>query len=155
MLAIKLRGHFQQTARFLPTRSCKSLFSNDLHDDFKRVEKKQIPTEGNEVQKLIESQIKSNPIMLYMKGTPSRPQCGFSGQAVRILNALGADFSSVNVLEYQAIREGIKLYSQWPTIPQLYVKGEFVGGCDIMTQMYNDGELLNLFKKEKLLTDEV
>lgn len=86
-----------------------------------------------------------------MKGTPSQPQCGFSMQAVRILNATGVDFSSVNVLEHTAIREGIKKYSDWPTIPQLYIKGEFIGGCDILTAMYNDGELEKKLKDEKLI----
>lgn len=105
----------------------------------------------DEVLKLIESQVKENPVILYMKGTPSRPQCGFSSQAVRVLNAVGVDFSGVNVLEYSSIREGIKHYSDWPTIPQLYVKGEFVGGCDIMVSMYNDGELEKLLKQHKLL----
>lgn len=103
---------------------------------------------------LIESQVKENPVILYMKGTPSQPQCGFSMQAVRILNAVGADFSSVNVLEYPAVRDGVKLYSEWPTIPQLYVKGEFVGGCDIMTSMFQDGELEKLMKEKKVLTQE-
>ncbi|CAE7663710.1 grx5 [Symbiodinium microadriaticum] len=89
--------------------------------------------------------------MLYMKGTPSQPQCGFSLQTVRILNAVGADFASVNVLEYQAIREGIKTFSDWPTIPQLYVNGEFIGGCDIVTTMYKDGELEKMLTELKLI----
>ena len=102
---------------------------------------------------MIEKQVKEHDIMLYMKGTPSQPQCGFSMQAVRILNATGVDFSSVNVLEYGAIREGVKQYSQWPTIPQLYVKGEFVGGCDIMTTMFQEGELESLMKEHNLLEE--
>ena len=93
-------------------------FSGDSHDDFKP-KRTVLPTEMDDVLKLIQSQVKENDVMLYMKGTPSAPQCGFSGQAVRILNALGTDFSSVNVLEYPAIRDGIKAYSEWPTIPQL------------------------------------
>ena len=104
-----------------------------------------------DVLKLIDSQVKDNAVMLYMKGTPSQPQCGFSMQAVRILNAVGVDFSSVNVLEYPAIREGIKKYSDWPTIPQLYVKGDFVGGCDIMTSMFNEGQLEKLMKEKKVI----
>ena len=95
------------------------LFS-DSHDDFKP-KKKEVPTGADDVTKLIEKQIKENDVMLYMKGTPSAPQCGFSSQAVRILNAVGVDFSSVNVLEYPAIRDGVKAFSAWPTIPQLYV----------------------------------
>jgi monothiol glutaredoxin len=104
-----------------------------------------------EVLDVVAKQVKENPVMLYMKGTPDKPQCGFSLQAVRILNAVGADFSSVNVLEYPAIREGVKLYSDWPTIPQLYVSGEFVGGCDIMTNMFNDGGLEKLLKEKQLI----
>lgn len=107
----------------------------------------------DEAVSMIEKQVKEHDIMLYMKGTPSQPQCGFSMQAVRILNATGVDFSSVNVLEYGAIREGVKQYSQWPTIPQLYVKGEFVGGCDIMTTMFQEGELESLMKEHKLLEE--
>jgi monothiol glutaredoxin len=128
-------------------------FSSDSHDDFKP-KKKSVPTELSDVVKLIDSQVKENAVMLYMKGTPSQPQCGFSMQAVRILNAVGVDFSSVNVLEYPAIREGIKAYGDWPTIPQLYVRGEFVGGCDIMTSMFQEGELEKLMKEKKVLTEE-
>ena len=130
----------------------KLYFSSDSHDDFKSV-KKSVPTDKSEVLKLIESQVKENDVMLYMKGTPSRPQCGFSSQAVRILNAVGVDFSSVNILEYQAIREGVKEYSQWPTLPQLFIKGEFIGGCDILTTMHANGELTTLLKKEKLISE--
>jgi monothiol glutaredoxin len=124
--------------------------SAESHDDFKP--KRKVIEEGmDEVVKLIDKQVKENAVMLYMKGTPQQPQCGFSLQAVRILNALGADFSSVNILEYPAIREGIKVYSEWPTLPQLYVAGEFIGGCDIMTTMYQDGQLEKLFKDKKLI----
>ena len=100
---------------------------------------------------LIDKQVKENPIVLYMKGIPSKPQCGFSLQAVRILNASGVEFQAVNVLEHGAIREAVKEYSDWPTIPQLYVKGEFVGGCDIMTSMYKDGTLEKLLKEHNLV----
>lgn len=103
--------------------------------------------------KLIDQQVKTNDVMLYMKGTPNRPMCGFSGRAVQILQSVGADFSSVNVLEYPTIREGIKQYSEWPTIPQLYVKGEFVGGADIMTNMYNEGQLKKLLEDHKILKE--
>ncbi len=122
--------------------------SVDGHDDFQPKRK----ADGLEdVFKLLEKQVKDHDIMLYMKGTPAKPQCGFSLQAVRILHALGVEFDSVNVLEFPAIREGIKRFSDWPTIPQLYVKGEFVGGCDIMTQMLKDGELEKLMKEKKML----
>ena len=89
----------------------------------------------------IKADIDSNDVVLYMKGTPDFPMCGFSGQATQILNHLGVDFKGVNVLENNDIRNGIKEFSNWPTIPQLYVKGEFVGGCDIMREMFQSGEL--------------
>lgn len=89
----------------------------------------------------IDEQVKNNDVFLYMKGTPDFPMCGFSGRVVQILNYLGVDFNSANVLESQELREGIKAYTNWPTIPQLYVKGEFVGGADIVTEMFQAGEL--------------
>ena len=97
------------------------------------------------VQQLIKDQVTSNPVVLYMKGTPQFPQCGFSATTVQILKACGVSgFMSVNVLENPEIRNGIKEYANWPTIPQLYVRGEFVGGCDILREMYEDGELQKL-----------
>lgn len=96
----------------------------------------------------IEQLINSNPVVLYMKGTPNQPQCGFSANAVKILNACGVkDFVAVDVLSDPEIRQGIKDFSNWPTIPQLYVNGEFVGGSDIMTEMYQSGELQKLLEK--------
>jgi monothiol glutaredoxin len=100
------------------------------------------------VQEVIKQQVTGNPIVLYMKGTPQFPQCGFSANAVRILNAVGVkQFFSVNVLQEPEIRQGIKDYANWPTIPQLYINGEFVGGSDIMTELYNSGELQRLVYK--------
>ena len=93
----------------------------------------------------ISKKITSTDVVLFMKGTPEAPQCGFSNQVVQILNYLGIEFSSVNVLEDESIRNGIKEYTNWPTIPQLYVKKEFIGGCDIITEMFESGELLELF----------
>ncbi len=94
------------------------------------------------IQDKIREQVKGHPVVLYMKGTPQFPQCGFSATATEILKRCGAgDFYSVNVLEDADIRQGIKEYANWPTIPQLYVNGEFVGGCDIMREMYANGEL--------------
>ncbi len=93
------------------------------------------------VQERIEETINTNPVVLFMKGSPEFPQCGFSGQAVQVLNACGTKFASVDVLQDPDVREGIKQYSNWPTIPQLYVNGEFVGGSDIMVEMYQKGEL--------------
>ena len=93
-----------------------------------------------------ETQVESTPVMLYMKGTPQQPQCGFSQQVCRVLHATGVEFDSVNVLEDDSIREGVKAFSEWPTIPQLYVGGEFVGGCDIVTEAFQSGELDETFK---------
>lgn len=96
----------------------------------------------------IEKQVSSHPVVLYMKGTPQQPQCGFSANAIRILSACGVEnFFAVNVLADPEIRQGIKDYSSWPTIPQLYVNGEFIGGSDIMSEMYQNGELQKLFEK--------
>ena len=89
----------------------------------------------------IQAAIDANPVMLFMKGTPAFPQCGFSARVVQILSHMGVPFGSANVLEDMEIREGIKAFSNWPTIPQLYVKGEFVGGCDILREMYESDEL--------------
>ena len=89
----------------------------------------------------IQNQIASADVVLFMKGTPVFPQCGFSGQVVQILSHVGIPFKGVNVLEDDELREGIKVFSNWPTIPQLYVKGEFVGGCDIIREMFEEGEL--------------
>lgn len=99
------------------------------------------------IQDIIKQQLEQNDIVLYMKGTPQFPQCGFSSKAVSLLKACNAKFASVNVLENPEIRQGIKDYSQWPTIPQLYVKGEFIGGSDIMTEMYESGELQAMIEK--------
>lgn len=99
------------------------------------------------IQQRIHETVTGNPVVLYMKGTPQFPQCGFSATAVQILKASGVtNFVSVNVLEDAEIRQGIKDYASWPTIPQLYVKGEFIGGCDIMREMYQDGELQKLLE---------
>ncbi len=93
----------------------------------------------------IKNEIKSNDVVLFMKGTPAFPMCGFSAGVVQILNDMGVKFSSINVLDNEKMREGIKNYSNWPTIPQLYVKEEFIGGCDIVKEMNDSGELLELF----------
>jgi monothiol glutaredoxin len=103
------------------------------------------------IQDTIREQVTTHPVVLYMKGTPQFPQCGFSHAAVQMLGACGVDkFFSVNVLADPEIRQGIKDYSQWPTIPQLYVNGEFVGGCDIMREMYQSGELQQLLTKQSV-----
>jgi monothiol glutaredoxin len=94
-----------------------------------------------DVQDWIGKQIAASDVVLFMKGTKDMPQCGFSIQVAQILNHLGVDFKDINVLEDMSVREGVKAYSNWPTVPQLYVKGEFVGGCDIVREMFQAGEL--------------
>ena len=104
-----------------------------------------------DVKQRIKEQVTGHPVVLYMKGTPQFPQCGFSATAIQILNACGAkDVFTVNVLEDPEIRQGIKDFANWPTIPQLYVRGEFVGGSDIMREMYQSGELKRLLAEEKV-----
>ena len=95
----------------------------------------------DQTKNLIQSQIDNNEVCLFMKGTPDAPQCGFSMAVTNLLKILEVNFQSVNVLENQSIREGIKIFSDWPTIPQLYIKKEFIGGCDIIKEMYESGEL--------------
>jgi monothiol glutaredoxin len=97
------------------------------------------------IEQFIDNELKSNDVVLFMKGTPQFPQCGFSGQVVQILDHVGVGYKGLNVLESADLRNGIKTYSNWPTIPQLYVKGEFVGGCDIIREMFQAGELQQLF----------
>jgi monothiol glutaredoxin len=99
---------------------------------------------ANDVFNRIQTEIDEAPVMLYMKGTAMFPQCGFSARVVQILTHMGVPFKTANVLEDMELREGIKQFSQWPTVPQLYVKGEFVGGCDIITEMFQSGELETL-----------
>jgi len=96
------------------------------------------------IEQFIDNEVKSNDVVLFMKGTPQFPQCGFSGQVVQILDHVGVGYKGLNVLESAELRDGIKTYSNWPTIPQLYVKGEFVGGCDIIREMFQAGELQQL-----------
>jgi monothiol glutaredoxin len=98
------------------------------------------------IEQWIDNEVKSNDVVLFMKGTPQFPQCGFSGQVVQILDYLGVPYKGVNVLESDDLRQGIKAYAQWPTIPQLYVKGEFLGGCDIVREMFQAGELQDVLK---------
>jgi monothiol glutaredoxin len=102
------------------------------------------------VSEQIKKDIHDNDVVLYMKGTPVQPQCGFSAMTVQILSHLGVKFKGVNVLEDPALRQGIKEFANWPTIPQLYVKGEFVGGCDIVREMYESGELEELMKNKSV-----
>jgi monothiol glutaredoxin len=102
----------------------------------------------SDIKAWIDNEVKSNNVVLFMKGTPSFPQCGFSSQVVQILDYLGIDYKGINVLENTDVRQGVKEYSNWPTIPQLYVKGEFIGGCDIVREMFQQGELQPLLQEK-------
>jgi monothiol glutaredoxin len=102
------------------------------------------------IDQFIDNELKGNDVVLFMKGTPQFPMCGFSGQVVQILDYLGVPYKGLNVLENDELRQGVKSYSNWPTIPQLYVKGEFVGGCDIIREMFQAGELQSLLKDKGL-----
>ena len=104
-----------------------------------------------EIKHKIESLLKENKICLFMKGTPEAPQCGFSMAVSNVLKHLEVNFEGINVLEDEQLRQGIKDYSDWPTIPQLYIKEEFVGGCDIVKEMFEKGELKDLLKKKKII----
>ena len=103
-----------------------------------------------EIKEKIKNLINTNNVCLFMKGTPDAPQCGFSMATSNILKVLEVNFKGVNVLENQNLREGIKVFSDWPTIPQLYVKNEFIGGCDIVKEMYESGELAKLFESKNI-----
>jgi monothiol glutaredoxin len=105
------------------------------------------------IEQFIDNEVKSNDVVLFMKGTPQFPQCGFSGQVVQILDHIGVGYKGLNVLESAELRNGIKTYSNWPTIPQLYIKGEFVGGCDIIREMFQAGELQQLFAEKGIPVD--
>ena len=105
---------------------------------------------ANPVHDFIAKAVTDHPVVLFMKGVPEQPQCGFSAQVVQILDHLGVPYKGLNVLENEELRNGIKSYSNWPTIPQLYVKGEFVGGCDIVREMFQAGELQSLMKEKGL-----
>jgi monothiol glutaredoxin len=108
----------------------------------------------SDIQAWIENEVKTNDVVLFMKGTPTFPQCGFSSQVVQILDYLGVDYKGVNVLENVDVRQGIKEFSSWPTIPQLYVKGEFIGGCDIVREMFQQGELQPLLGEKGVATSQ-
>ena len=109
--------------------------------------------ETDNIAELIKKDVTENPIVLFMKGTPEMPQCGFSNQVVQILNYLEVEFSSVNVLEDENVRNGIKEFTNWPTIPQLYVKNEFVGGADIVREMFEENELKQFFADKGVKTN--
>nr|CCA21502.1 monothiol glutaredoxin5 putative [Albugo laibachii Nc14] len=131
------------TLRFFASKAAND---KESHSDF---QPKIHSTASDDVHEMIQKHVSSYPILLYMKGTPSAPQCGFSMQVVRILHSHGVSFDSINVLDHPEIRNGIKEFSKWPTIPQLYVDGEFVGGCDIVSDLHQSGELADILKKHK------
>jgi monothiol glutaredoxin len=106
------------------------------------------------IEQFIDNEVKSNDVVVFMKGTPQMPMCGFSGQVVQILDYVGVPYKGINVLDSDDLRQGVKAYAQWPTIPQLYVKGEFVGGCDIIREMFQAGELQSLLKSKGLAVKE-
>ncbi|MCR5879157.1 Grx4 family monothiol glutaredoxin [Phenylobacterium sp. J367] len=108
-------------------------------------------TASNPVHDWIANAVAENPVILFMKGDPEQPRCGFSATVVQILDHLGVDFVGVDVLQSEPLREGIKAFSDWPTIPQLYVKGEFVGGCDIVREMFQTGELKGFLEGQGVL----
>ena len=105
----------------------------------------------NQIKDIIQEHIDNNDVCLFMKGTPDAPQCGFSMAVSNMLKILNVNFKGINVLENQSLREGIKAFSDWPTIPQLYIKKEFVGGCDIVKEMFEKGELKKLFEDKKII----
>ena len=103
------------------------------------------------MNEFIDGEVKGNDVVVFMKGTPDFPQCGFSGQVVQILNYLGVEYKGINVLADDDLRQGVKDYTNWPTVPQLYVKGEFVGGCDIIREMFQASELQSLFTEKGIV----
>jgi monothiol glutaredoxin len=111
-------------------------------------------SDAQNVHDWIKNTVESNDIVLFMKGTKQFPQCGFSAQVAQILALTGAEYKDINVLEDMSVREGVKAYTNWPTIPQLYIKGEFVGGCDIIREMYEQGELQQLLSEKGLASAE-
>lgn len=106
----------------------------------------------SEIFALIKKQLSENDVVLYMKGSKTMPRCGFSGTLVHVLQNLGVDFKDIDILEDEELRQGIKDFTNWPTIPQLYIKGEFIGGCDIVRQLYQTGELKVILENNNLIT---
>ena len=123
------------------------IFFSGRDQRFTGVEAQMATVEQSDVVERIKAEIGSSPVVLFMKGTPDFPQCGFSAQTVAALRSLGAKFKHINIFEEPEIREALKRYSNWPTYPQLYVKGELLGGCDIAMEMYRNGELKTLLQE--------
>jgi len=118
-----------------------------IHDDFKPKIKRNYANEAGDVHAQIESDVKANKVVVYMKGVPEQPMCGFSNAVVQVMKAEGVEFKGFNVLADPDLREGIKTFSAWPTIPQVYINGEFIGGCDTTVEMYKSGELHEMLKE--------
>ncbi|PRP88112.1 monothiol glutaredoxin-5, mitochondrial precursor [Planoprotostelium fungivorum] len=153
--AVRAQTRVAVRPNFASVRRSFSVDNDDSHDDFKTIRKKYEAKDkgsGN-VKDLIAETIASKPVVVFMKGTPSAPQCGFSATVVRILQMQGLkDFKGVNVLEDDTIRNGIKEYTNWPTIPQVFVNKEFIGGCDIMRSMHESGELKTLLQESGVIS---
>lgn len=128
-------------ARPAPTTVARRVLSDGIHDDFKPQKKRDYANEAGDVHAQIEKDIAADKVVVFMKGVPDAPMCGFSNTVVQVMKAEGVDFKGYNVLADPDLREGIKSFSAWPTIPQVYVNGEFIGGCDTTVEMYKSGEL--------------
>jgi monothiol glutaredoxin len=142
-----LRISFPSLSSFSSRSFSSSGVSDSSHSDFEP-KRKSVPsaTSTDDIHSLIDHDVKNHPVFLYMKGSPSMPRCGFSGNLVRILQHLNAEFSSRDVLESNELREAVKKYSEWPTFPQLFVKGELIGGSDIVSSLMKSGELTEILK---------
>ena len=124
-----------------------------MHDDFKPQKKKSYASEADDVHAQIKQDVEANKVVVYMKGVPDAPMCGFSNAVMQVMKAEGAEFTAFNVLADPDLREGIKVFSSWPTIPQVYVNGEFIGGCDTTIEMYKSGELRTMLKEAGAVSD--
>lgn len=134
---------FQQGMKY----SIKITGDNDTHEDFRPTNN--LDSSDITVQDVVRQDVKENPVMIYMKGIPEAPQCGFSALAVKVLQQYGVPIGARNILEHAELKEGIKAFSNWPTFPQIFVKGEFIGGSDIILNMHKSGELKQLLKDDK------
>jgi monothiol glutaredoxin len=135
-----------RAAPLLPLRTARML-SDGMHDDFKPQQKRSYANEAGDVHAQIKADIEKHKVVVYMKGVPDAPQCGFSNAVVQVMKAENVQFEAFNVLADPDLREGIKSFSNWPTIPQVYVDGEFIGGCDITIEMYKSGELKTILEE--------
>ncbi|KAK8792857.1 hypothetical protein WA158_005021 [Blastocystis sp. Blastoise] len=144
---LRVSNSIRVASAYRPVVSFSTLSGKESDDDFKPKSKVRKDTNPDDLQKFLKKIVTENPVMLFMKGTPQSPSCGFSYKAVQILKACHSDFASANVMNDPDLRSGLKTFSDWQTFPQLYVKGEFIGGVDIMSQMYQSGELQKVLDK--------